>query len=392
MPTSVVLARCPSYQPEDVAGAVERLFKAGSFARLIPPGGSVLIKPNLLSGRPPERAVTTHPEVVRALVRIVRRLGAEPFIGDSPAGAVKIESVLEKTMFLQLCREEKVRFAVLEGEPVIARNFRGVELKIAGSAIQAGLVINVPKLKTHSLTLLSNAVKNVYGLLPGYQKTLLHGAFANPGQFCECLAYLYSQVKPGLTVCDAVTAMEGNGPSAGTPVHLGLLAASTDGVALDALLCRALGIDPGKVDYLKRLAAAGEGEADPARIETAGDRDALVGARPLRQPFAARAMKLIPGGLVRRLKPLLWIAPSFTRKCILCGRCVEACPAKAISLERSQDGKACGLPRLDRAKCVACCCCHEVCPENAIVMICSPLLALTSCRRILSETSDQAYP
>jgi len=381
MRTRVALAKCLQYRPENISAALEKLFShLGGLKQFIPPGGSVLIKPNLLTDREPEKAVTTHPEIVRALIRMARQCGGNPFIGDSPTGAMKIDSVLEKTGFRALCEEEKVKFVIFEKEPCVKHDYNDVSLAIAKAAIDADLIINVPKLKTHSFTLFTNAVKNVFGILPGFQKALLHKSFPNPRQFGDCLAFLYGIVKPGLTVCDAITAMEGDGPSAGTPVQLGFLAASSDGVALDIALCNMLGINPNDVFYFNSLRRSGIGESNPENIELAGDNNELSNMRPIKQPGIARAVRLIPRRLVRLIEPFVWIAPSFTELCTACGKCVKSCPVNALELNQPNQ------PLVNRRKCIGCCCCHEVCPERAIKMITSPLLYLTSLRKMMHAT------
>lgn len=387
MQTRVALAKCARYCPEDISNALEKMFASlGGLKQFVKPGASVLIKPNLLTDRTPDKAVTTHPEVVRALIRIVRQCGGNPFIGDSPMGTMKIESVLEKTGFRALCEEEKVKFVIFEKEPCIAHDYNGVSLAVAKAAFDADLIINVPKLKTHSFTLFTNAVKNVFGLLPGFQKALLHKSFPNPRQFGDCLAFLYATVKPGLTVCDAVTAMEGDGPSGGIQVQLGFLAASSDGVALDIALCNMLKINPKDVFYLNSLRRLGIGESDPDNIDLAGDHNELSSIRPIKQPGMAKAARFIPHRLVRLIEPYLWIRPSFTDDCTTCGRCVQACPVKALELSQTKRAMQNTKPLVNRQKCIGCCCCHEVCPESAIKMTHSPLLLLASLRNFKRET------
>ncbi|MDO9542502.1 MAG: DUF362 domain-containing protein [Kiritimatiellia bacterium] len=381
MRTRVALAKCAQYRPEDISGALEKMFTAlGGLKQFIPQGGSILIKPNLLADHAPDKAVTTHPEVVRALIGMVRQCGGNPFIGESPSEAMNLESVLEKTGFRALCEEEDVKFVTFEKEPCITHDYHGLALAVAKAAFDADLIINVPKLKTHSFTLFTNAVKNVFGLLPGFQKALLHKSLPTPRQFGDCLAFLYGVVKPGLTVCDAVTAMEGDGPSGGTPVQLGFLAASADGVALDIALCNMLKINPNEVAYFDSLRQRGIGESDPDNIDLVGDSQELNNIHPIKQPRLAKAARFIPRWLVRLLEPYLWIRPSFRDDCTACGRCIKACPVKALELDQIKK------PALDRNKCIGCCCCHEVCPERAIKMIGSPLLILATLRNFKNET------
>lgn len=388
MQTRVAFAKCESYRPEEISASLEKLFSSlGGLGQFISPGNSVLIKPNLLTDRAPEKAVTTHPEVARALIHMIRQCGGKPFIGDSPAGTHKIESILKKTGFRALCEDEKVTFLVLEKEPSISHNYHGTTLAISRPALEADVIVNVPKLKTHSFTMFTNAVKNVFGLLPGYQKALLHKTFPTPDQFGGCLAFLYSKIRPELTVCDAITAMEGDGPSAGSPVNLGFLAASADGVALDRILCQMLKIDFNEVRYFEALKQINIGETDLKNIDLTGDYQQLAGLNPLRLPVTAKIIRFIPRGLVRLIGPYVWIRPSFNEKCTLCGRCIQTCPVKALVMP---DSGRVNHPFLDNKKCIGCCCCHEICPEGAIKMTCSPLLCLTSMRRLRrkNETPD----
>jgi uncharacterized protein (DUF362 family)/Pyruvate/2-oxoacid:ferredoxin oxidoreductase delta subunit len=372
MRAQVVLSACPDYRPANVQAAVAKLLAdLGGLTTLVRPGQTVLLKPNLLAARTPEQAVTTHPEVVRALIRSVKAIGGSPIVADSGMSVIQIERVWEKTGFKAMCAEESVPLVNLEKSGSVQFNWNGVVYSVALPVLDAALVINLPKLKTHILTTLTNAVKNIYGTLPGFQKTMLHKQYPAPRQFCAFLAELYARVKPGLTISDAVVAMEGNGPSAGTLAPLGFLAGSTDGVALDAAVCHLLKIPLNKVAYLGLLQQAGVGVADWSRIELAGNVPLPLQRPPFRVPVAAGLLDWIPVGLVRLLAPFVWIRPSFTERCVRCGLCVKACPVKALSLP---EGSA--TPVLTPSACIGCCCCHEVCPERAVEMTQSFLLNL----------------
>ena len=361
---TVALARCAGYSA-GVESAVAGLLKAlGGIERFVARGQSVLIKPNLLTDRKPEDAVTTHPEVVRALIRIVRRAGASPSVGDSPASARKLERVWETTGFKALCREENVPLVNLEKAGSSVFSSDGCTFSIARPALDADVIISVPKVKTHVLTTLTAGVKNLYGLVPGYQKTQLHKAHPRPSDFGRLMAEICRHVRPALTVADAVVGMEGDGPSGGTPAPLGFLAASADPMALDLTLCRILRIPPASVPY---LAALGRAADEAAGVEVCGATIEEVSPASFRVPGTMGA-RLIPKPLVRLMAPLIWIRPSFTEACIACGQCVKTCPVSALSLEgRSR-------PLLNTRRCIGCCCCHEVCPVRAIVMTQSPLI------------------
>lgn len=366
----VSLLRCASYQA-DLSEALRTLLQPlGGLGAFIHSGQNVIIKPNLLTDKPPEAAVTTHPEVVRAIVRAVRAVGATPAVADSPSSASKLQRVWTTTGILRMCEEENVPLLNLEkagSEEVESDGFR---FRVARPILEADAILNVPKVKTHSLTTLTAAVKNMFGIVPGYHKTQLHGAFPTPREFGRLLAAIQARVPPTLTVADAIVGMQGPGPSAGTPANLGFLAASPDDVALDLMLCRILGIPPRSVPYLPPSVPRRPG-AETAPTEAYGDPpEACTPARfSVPNTFTLR---LIPRPLFKLIAPLVWFRPRVGAACIQCGRCVEACPESALSRKPGE------LPVLNAAACIGCCCCHEVCPVHAIHMEPSPLLKLMS--------------
>jgi uncharacterized protein (DUF362 family)/NAD-dependent dihydropyrimidine dehydrogenase PreA subunit len=366
----VVLVKCHNYEFSAVYPAVERLFATlGGIEALIKSGQTVLIKPNLLSDHRPEEAVTTHPEIVRALIRLVKQAGGIPSVADSAAASMDLESVWEKTGFRAMCAEEAVPLLNLEKAGSRRFDCNGVSFSIANPVLEADVVINVPKLKTHVLTVLTNAVKNMYGAIPGYQKTMLHKQYPDAVAFGRFLATLYGIARPTLTVTDAIVAMEGSGPLAGNLVSYGFLAASTDGVALDTMMCHLLKINPSRVPYFHFLKEAGTGETKWQEIDLAGDPPGRLGLRPIRLPNGI-AGKVIPDWLYPLVWPLLWIRPEITARCVACGLCVKACPVGALSQAKGE------RPVLNRKLCIQCCCCHEVCPAKAINMRLSPLFAI----------------
>ena len=171
-------------------------------------------------------------------------------------------------------------------------------------------------------------------------------------------------------IADGVVGMEGDGPSAGNLVHLDFLAASGDGAALDAALCRMLGIRTRAVPYLRWIRRDGLGETDVSRIEILGDGIAEVAPAAFRPPNTLGA-RLVPPWLVRFFGPLLWCRPEFADRCVRCGLCVRTCPAGALRMENGDV-----RPVLNPRVCIECCCCHEVCPEKAVQMRLSPVLSM----------------
>lgn len=369
MQPSVAIVRCADYAPRRIKAAIGELMEAmGGVGSLVTPGASVLIKPNLLTDALPDQAKTTHPEVPRALIRILREAGAKVSVGDSPASAAKLDRVWERSGYRALCAAEGATMTRFEHHATMPLRCDDQVLQVAEPVLKADLVVNVPKVKTHILTTFTGAVKNLYGALPGYQKTLLHREYPTPAAFGRLPAALYARIRPGLNVADAIVGMQGAGPSGGDPIALGFLAASTDAVALDTAICAALNINVHGLPWRRHL---------PADCAAALNTDAidypLLRPRDVQPPrFRVPAPlwpRLIPGWPARWLGRLAWIRPSFDATCIRCGRCVKACCNDALRLS-ADDSR----PVLDPQRCVACCCCHEVCPARAVTMRQSPLL------------------
>ena len=364
MHTVVNLVHCENYGAVPVAMA--RLMEGlGGMGRFVKPGQSVLIKPNLLSNHRPEEAVTTHPEVVRALIREVKAQGAHPWVADSPASIADLKRVWEMTGIEAVCREENVPLVNLEKAGSQSFEEDGIHFTIAKPVLEADAIISVPKVKTHVLTGVTGAVKNLYGTVPGRQKTMFHKMYPYPLDFARLLVAIHRHVRPVLSVADGVVGMEGNGPSAGSPVELGFLGASTDAMALDVVLCRTLGLEPRNVAHLEAVRKAGLGVQDWSLITMEGDIIGALAPREYSLPSTV-PIQYVPHWLVRVVQPLIWHRPLISAACVYCGKCVQACPAQALSME---PGKR---PVLAAKKCIECCCCHEVCPQHAIEMQSSP--------------------
>ncbi|MBN1556873.1 MAG: DUF362 domain-containing protein [Lentisphaerae bacterium] len=369
-PVTVSLVPCGTYDPETLSRAVTRaLAPLGGIEAFAGPGRTVLLKPNLLSDRPPAQAVTTHPELARALIRLLKPTGARIVVGDSPASVVKLESVWDKTGYRAVCREEDVELIGFEKAGSRTFDAEGCRFSLAAPVLDADTVINLPKVKTHVLTVLTAGVKNMYGAVPGVQKTILHSEYPRPDDYGRLMARIYRACPPQLTLADAVVGMHGDGPAGGRPIELGFLAASTDAAALDIALCRILNIPPRRVPYLKALAGLDGGAGLPEIAVTGADPDDFAPAAfTLPRTTPAR---YIPRPLVRLLAPLLRIRPAINDACIRCGRCVATCPVHALTLPGGAD-----RPVLDPARCIACCCCHEICPAHAIDMRYGSLMRL----------------
>ena len=316
-------------------------------------GSRVLIKPNMLSAATPEDAVLTHPLIIKAAVEYVLEKGARPQVSDSPAigsfeRILKVNGMKETLAGLDvdIVPFQETRQADI-GKPY-------GKIDIASDALDADVIINLPKLKTHSQMLLTLAVKNMFGCIVGFQKSRWHmRAGVDPMAFARLLVAIHQAVRPTVSILDGILALQGEGPGkGGKPRHIGVLMGSCDSFALDTAVCRMLGIDYKNVPVLK--IAAEINLIDSCEVE---------GELPTVYDF-----ELPPtGGLIfgprflhnflrRHTMPL---PVCDNNLCKLCSECWTICPAHAIqSLEAGV--------KFDYQKCIRCYCCIEVCPHKAL--------------------------
>lgn len=350
---STVYSSIASYKYEDLKPKLSHMMEVMDGER-ITRDSRVLIKPNLLAAAAPEQAMVTHPMVVRGIVEYVLEKGGKVRISDSPAmgsleKVVKESGIMSALQGLDVeVREFRSSVMVDVGEP-----FRRIEL--AEAAMRADIVINLPKLKTHSQMLLTLGVKNLFGCVVGFRKPQWHLRVGVDREMFGLLLYrIYSAVKPAFTILDGILAMDGQGPGkSGTPRHVGVIMGSRDAVALDATVCRMLGIAPEKV--FTSLAAARAGRM-PESID-------VVGQLPSVSQFTfPQVTPLVfgPRQTRRYLRKYLIQRPVVDEKlCKSCGDCMRYCPAGVIRRE----GKKL---RFDYDRCIRCYCCIEVCPHGAL--------------------------
>lgn len=360
--STISLVRCDSYDTGEIHEAVDKAVDLlGGMGMVVKPGDRVLLKPNLLSARAPDRRITTDPSVVRAVARLVQQAGGKPFIGDSPAlGSFK--RVARKTGMESLALELGIELVELDTPtPVSARpGLLHRNLELASAALEADVVINLPKLKTHSQMLLTLGVKNLFGTVVAQRKTEWHYMTGvDRDAFASLHLDIYRAISPALTILDGVWGMEGLGPSNGEPRLLRIIAAGMDAVALDIGICRLLGIPLHLFPLFREARKRDIGQTDPDRIRVVGDDPLSFKVENFKIP-ELDSLGVLPGifeGLAKRLlvsKPVQREA-----ECIHCGECAQICPAEAIQPR----AKAMAF---DYDRCIRCYCCQEVCPQDAI--------------------------
>ena len=359
----VSIVRCSDYSNKSVLTAVKGAIDLlGGMDAFIEPGDRVLLKPNLLSAKRPENAVTTHPSVVKAIIQLVRDAGGVPMVGDSPSIGSLLR-VASKAGISDVVREMNCRLVDFDDAVEAKGTHQGVftSLEVPRAVMDSDLLINLPKLKTHGMTTMTLSVKNLFGCIPGTKKIQWHlRAGVNRHYFAQMLVDLYGIIRPRLNVVDAVVGMEGDGPSGGDPRKIGLIFAGSDGIAVDSTICKALGLPPHDLLTNRLGSDLGLGVSRLKDIEIVGEGIEDVKVRGFHFPKSVEPQWGLPGPFRWLLRNSLTARPYIRRDlCTLCETCVKGCPPGAMAKMKEKI-------EVDYSKCIRCFCCSEFCPEQAI--------------------------
>ena len=359
----VYLFKVEEYNVGEIRASIENALEdLGGFSQFFSRRDRVLLKPNLLSAKSPDRNITTHPSILAAIIDILQEHEVEVFIGDSSGGAHKgVERVYRETGMQKLAADKGIKLVNFEESGAETIKKDGYSFKISRAFLQFDKVINISKFKSHSLTLATGAIKNMFGIVPGLVKTGYHKKYPFPSEFARFIASLYGVVKNRvvLNIMDAVWGMEGNGPSAGESRHIGYLIISSDAIAVDIVQAKLMGYRVNSIPILKEAIKLGIGEGED-KLEVIGEE---VKAIPdFKKPINTYFLNFMPRPIVQLLARLIYIRPTVDmQKCTGCGMCYRSCPEHAITMVK-------GRPVFDYSHCIVCLCCHEVCPESAIVL------------------------
>lgn len=362
MKPPVSLQALADYEPSRVNQALTTLLAPlGGMQAFVRPGQTVLLKPNMLAGKDPEKAVTTHPEIVRQVILLVRECGGKVRVGDSP-GLGSPASVARKCGILPVIEETGADFAPFAASVPIGFE-EGIfhHLEVAEDALQADVIINLPKLKTHQMMGLTAAVKNMFGVVVGMRKARLHlQAGTDKAFFALMLLELADQIKPALSIVDGVVAMEGEGPGSGTPVQVGALLAGPDPLAVDTAAAHLLGLAP-DLNWVQKVAREkGRQAADLSGIELLGTTPESLRPAHFRPAKSTDVNFGLPAPVKNLIKNSLTARPAVrSGKCVRCGHCVSHCPPEAMVLGQKQ-------VEIDYGRCIRCFCCQELCPHGAL--------------------------
>jgi uncharacterized protein (DUF362 family)/Pyruvate/2-oxoacid:ferredoxin oxidoreductase delta subunit len=348
----VCIASCVNYDIDTLKEVILKGFEELEYGLR---DARVLLKPNLLYGRPPESAVTTHPAVIRALGELLVDRGCTVYVGDSP-GYESTEKALRASGIMEVMEGLGMGVARFEGR--IVKKWKGVSpykaFTLGEDPRSFDAVINLPKFKSHTMMGLTMGVKNTFGFVPSKEKARWHlRAGKDRLLFASVLIDIHNIVNPSLTMLDGVMGMDGEGPGSGRARHFGLIAMSRDAYALD--------------DVMEGLV----GVSSTLPISEVARKHGLIRKYEV-VDFGA---PLVEGFAMARTTDTDWALPAFAKRvltrlfvkkpkvrkalCKGCGLCATICPACALVLSD-------GLPVFDYRKCIRCYCCQEMCPEGGI--------------------------
>ncbi len=372
--TTVALLKCKSYQLQNLKKQIAAGLNLTGIDPKIFKQQRVLLKPNLLMAASAEKAITTHPEFFRAVAQIVKSHGGRPIVAENPA-ITRLDQILPKVGYDRIIEEEGIEIGRMQETRILhykkARKFKRFE--ISQAFFHADIIINLPKFKTHGITYVTGAVKNLFGVIPGLLKSQWHTKAPNAEEFSEMILDLNEALLKGfqppkrfLHIMDAIVGMEGEGPGpTGRPREIGAIIIGENPIAVDYAAVKVVGLEANKVRTITSGLTRGLGISNLDEIRMVGEpmenmkidhfqptRHSIFGNLVSRWPFTSNTVRN-------------WITEKPVpqpENCTLCLKCMEICPAKAIT----RPGKKGKRPAFDYDKCIRCYCCMEICPQAAI--------------------------
>lgn len=358
----VSIVKCEDYDHQKVKNAILKSLEfIGGLEKIIKPGDNVLLKVNAIAGFPPERAATTHPAVVGAMVEIVTEAGGMPWVGDSSGAYGFTAQSLELSGIKKACEDSGGRLINFESTGTYPVKVNGrvlTTINVAKPAMDCDVLVSLPKMKTHMLTKYTGAVKNFYGVIPGGGKAAIHRMAPTEESLSHAVVDIYSALKPELAVMDGIVGMEGDGATNGTPIASEVILSSTDCVALDAAASEVMGFSHRDIltTCIAHERGLGIGELD--KIEVNGEKINDVRIEFKKSSRIYYKLPTFLGRFVFKNAEDMSRVGIAGDDCKRCRICVESCPVSAITLLPS--------PLIDQKKCIKCYCCHELCRNGAV--------------------------
>lgn len=376
----VSLVSCPCYESETCRKALVDVLAPLGGLDFVRPGMRVGVKANLVSFLKPEAAATTHPVLLTELVKLLRERGAEVVIGDSPGGLYTAAYVKNVYRVTGMHEAEKAG-------AILNEDFSQRTAEYPGAAVAhtfpytawldgCDCILNFCKLKSHGMMGMTAAAKNMFGIIPGTMKPEYHCKYPDPRDFARMLVDLDEYVKPVLSIVDGVMGMDGNGPTAGRPKYIGVVAASPSPHALDLVCAELIGLKREDVPTLEAAYERGLIPESRKELCVSGDVEAHIvpDFENIRTKNDLLFKNTLPGKLGEWFGKLVQTCLASRPKveedaCVGCGKCAGICPASAITMEDK-------LPVIDRRRCIRCFCCQEFCPKGAMKVSRAPVARL----------------
>ena len=377
----VSIVRAANYDADEIRESVKKGIELiGGLEEIMKPGDRVFIKINHLPpASPPERGIITHPIFAEGVIGLLKEVGADITVGDDiesgPGDRFSISG------FRQMCQRVGVRLVNLREGGFVATEGKGRLLDpvyVSRIALEADVIINLPKLKTHSLTVFTGSIKNMYGTIPASLRHRYHRDFINVDDFNLMLTDVFAAVRPHLTIMDGIIAMEGEGPANGNLRQTNVILASRDAVALDTVATSIIKLNPADIGTIYYCNERGLGLGNLEAIEVTGEKIRSVTVHDFQPPAAStrsimtRMSKPLPSRILRFVTRQTVVRPKVvTSRCTACAECVSICPTGAATIA----GKT---AIIDKAKCIQCMCCQEACRDSAIALYRSPVGSVMS--------------
>lgn len=369
----VCVAACNSYDTSAVAEIIDGFFEKLDLGKYIKQGCKVVIKPNLVIRRSPDEATTTHPEVVGAVIRAVKRLGAGSVtIAESSGGIYNkaaMSAVYSGCGIAAICEREGAQLHQDYGYTNIEcpDALQCHQFNIINPIIDADVIIDIAKLKTHAMTGFSGCVKNMFGSVPGLGKPEMHCQYPDMSEFQQMIVDLCILTAPTISIMDAIDCMEGDGPTGGSKRFVGALLAGANPFAVDIAACNLIAVKPESIHMLRHGMERGISPKSLDNIEIIGDNISSLRVDDFVQPKTrirdvSESFPPFVQPIVNFVAPIIAPRPIInTAKCVGCGKCAESCPQHTIDIDSKKHRAI-----IKYSDCIRCYCCHEMCPVRAI--------------------------
>lgn len=363
----VYVQKCDTYDYEVVYEKIKEMFQHLGYDKYLKPELNVCIKPNLVAKKKPEEAATTHPSLVYAVARLFVESGAKVLIAESPGGLYdkKILKGIYKTTGIEEAAEMAgalLNYDLTEAEVECEDNEYIKRMNLITPIVNADLVVNIAKLKTHGMMAYTGSVKNMFGCIAGLKKAEYHFNMPDYDSFANCIIDICLAADPQINIIDAIVGMEKDGPTAGDPKKMDLIIAGDDPFKVDSIAATLIKADIMRIPVLRNAIRRGLCPESHEEVEILGEdleecevKDFIINYHE------SKSLYFFKGRLGKWLTNIISPKPVFDKKlCKSCGECAKCCPAKVITVEKGK------CAEVDLVHCIRCYCCQELCPFKAV--------------------------